>query len=266
MRSRPQAFLAGSLAAAAVLVFHEPLRGAALALLRSPFTLITTAAHILLTLPRLPSLSRENAALRAELSRQHLEIAQLREHVRHTARGQALLQGASSPQGVVATVIARATVPTPQAVVLDKGERDGLTLDTVILDGAGVIGRVAELRPSSTLVLLLTDPETRVAALIERSRETGLLVGRGRGWCELIYLDVRADLQEGDRVVTAGLKGSFPKGLVLGTVVRIMRDETSGVASAWVSPAARLGQLEEVLCLPVRPALSAAMQTAPAAQ
>jgi len=252
MSSPPRTLLTGSLFIAVVLALHQPLRGAALTVLRLPFTLTTTAVRVLLTLPRLPSLSRENASLRSELSRLQLEIAQLREQVRHTERSQTLLKGASSTHGVIASVIARATLPSPQAVLLDKGERDGLTVETVILDGAGVIGRVAELQPSSALVLLLTDPETRVAALIERSRETGLLVGRGRGQCELIYLDDRADLQEGDRVVTAGLKGSFPKGLVLGTVVRVMRDEASGVASAWVSPAARLGQLEEVLCLPAK--------------
>ena len=259
MPSPPRTFLTGSLLVAIILVLHEPLRGAALTVLRLPFTLTTAAVHVLLTLPRVPSLSRENASLRAELSRQQLEIAQLREHIRHTARSQTFLNGLSSTQGVIARVIARATIPTPQAVLLDKGERDGLTWETVILDGSGVIGRVAELHPSSALVLLLTDPETRVAALIERSRETGLLVGRGHGWCELIYLDVRADLQEGDRVVTAGLKGSFPKGLVLGTVGRIVRDETAGVTSAWVSPAARLGQLEEVLCLPAAPAAQAGL-------
>jgi rod shape-determining protein MreC len=204
----------------------------------------------ILLLPRLPSLRAENARLRAELSRDQLEIAQLREQVRHDGRREALVKSAPAASGVVASVIARATVPTPQAVLLDKGQRDGLTLDTVILDGAGVIGRVAELQPMSALVLLLTDPETRVAALIERSRETGLLVGRGRGRCELIYLDADADVQEGDRVMTAGLKGSFPKGLLLGSVARVVRDETAGVSSAWVSPAARLGRLEEVLCLP----------------
>ena len=238
-----------STAVGLLLVFHQPAREVTLTVLRFPYTLATATVHVVMTLPRLPSLRQENADLRAEVSRQQLALAQLQEYVRHIQRSQVLME-TTSDQGVIATVIARATVPTPQAVLLDKGQSDGLTLDTVILDGLGVIGRVAELQASSALILLLTDPETRVAALIERSREMGLLVGRGRGRCELLYLDMKADLQEGDRVVTAGLKGSFPKGLLLGTVSRIIRDETSGVASAWVTPAAHLGRLEEVLCLP----------------
>ena len=89
-----------------------------------------------------------------------------------------------------------------------------------------------------------------MAALVERSRETGLVVGRGSGVCELIYLDQDADVQEGDRILTAGLGGTFPKGLVLGTVTRVVRDETSGSARAIVAPAAHLSRLEEVLCIP----------------
>jgi rod shape-determining protein MreC len=76
------------------------------------------------------------------------------------------------------------------------------------------------------------------------------LIGQGHGFCEFTYLDVDSDIQEGDRIVTAGLGGSFPKGLLLGAVVKIVRDEQSGSAHALVKPAASLGRLEEVLCLP----------------
>jgi rod shape-determining protein MreC len=98
--------------------------------------------------------------------------------------------------------------------------------------------------------MLLTDPDSRVAGLVDRSRETGLLVGRAGGRCEFMYLDVDADIQDGDRIVTAGLGGPFPKGLFLGRVARVVRDELTGSARASVVPAARLGRLEEVLCLP----------------
>ena len=236
---------------AAVSVPGQPLRGALLTVLRFPFTAARTAVSAVRLLPRLPSLSRENDRLRAELAQRHFETAHLREQLRHVQKRQALLTDAALPRrGIVALVLSRSTLPTQQTVWLDKGGRDGLTVDSVILDAAGVVGRVTELHPSSALVTLLTDPESRAAALVERSRETGLLMGRGRGQCELIYLEAQADLKAGDRVVTAGLGGPFPKGLLLGRVVRVVRDEPSGAASAWVAPAARLGRLEEVLCLP----------------
>jgi len=147
-------------------------------------------------------------------------------------------------------VIARPIVPLPQTLLLDKGTRHGLTLSAVVLDADGVVGRVIDVFPSACLVQLVTDPDSRVAALIERSGETGLLIGRGRGTCELIYLDADADVREGDHVLTAGFGGSFPKGLRLGTVARVVREAEAGMASATVAPAARVGRVEEVLCLP----------------
>ena len=119
----------------------------------------------------------------------------------------------------------------------------------MIVDETGVIGRVVDVQPATCLVMLLTDPDSRVAALVERSRETGLLVGQGSGRCAFTYVAADADLREGDRIVTAGLGGPFPKGLLLGTVAHLTRDELSGSATASVIPAARLNRLEEVLCL-----------------
>jgi rod shape-determining protein MreC len=206
---------------------------------------------ILITLPRLPSLAPENTELRAELMQRQVENAQLREALPPAEQAEALLAATPSQRrGIVARVIGRSTIPTQQTVLLDHGERHGLTVESVTLDASGLIGRVTELHPTTALVTLLTDPDSRIAGLVERSRETGLLVGRGRGRCEFIYLDAEAEIEEGDRIVTAGLGGPFPKGVLLGTVVRVVRDEQVGAAWASVEPAARLGRMEEVLCLP----------------
>ena len=248
----PQSLRATLLSALLVvaLLLHAPLRHAALILLRLPFTLVKGTVQVLVTLPRLPGLVHENAALRDELVQRQVETSQLREALRRSEQGQALLGLIPSRQGRIASVIGRSTIPPQQTLLLDRGERDGLSPDAVIVDASGLIGRGVEIHPATALVLLLTDPESRVAGLVERSRETGLLVGRGWGQCDFIYLDADADIQEGDRVVTAGLGGPFPKGLLLGRIIRVSRDELTGSASAVVTPAARLSRLEEVLCLP----------------
>jgi len=248
MRQSPRAFLPG-LVAGLILLFHEPIRREALTILRWPFAVTKGAVDALLLLPRLPSLAEENSRLRTTLMQREVEAAQLREQVRHTQQAQALTSALAAEPGMVASVIGRSLVPTQLTVLLDKGQRDGLTLESVAVDTSGVIGRIAELHPTTSLLLLVTDAESRVAAMVERSREIGLLVGRPPGSCELIYLDVRADVQEGDRVVTASLGGPFPKGLLLGTVREVVRDETSGSAWARVDPAARLSRLENVLCV-----------------
>jgi rod shape-determining protein MreC len=234
---------------AAALILSGPLRGGVLRVVRLPFTLVQSALTVLLSLPRLPGLSQENAALRLALTQRQLEVAQLREALRHAQAVSALAEPFTSTSGTIAKVIGRSLLPTQQTLVLSRGSRDGLTPGSVVVDVAGVVGRVTEASSSMALVALLTDPDSRIAGLIERSRETALLVGRGVGQCELIYLDADADVQEGDRVLTAGLGGSVPKGLLLGVVTRVVRDEPTGSAWARVNPAAQLGRVEEVLCL-----------------
>jgi rod shape-determining protein MreC len=237
------AFLAGAL------LLHPVIRHSALTTLRFPFTLLSTAVRVLVMLPRLPTLAEENAALRAELVQGRLQLSRFQEALRQANQAHMLTSLVPSQQGVMASVIGRSTLPAQHTVLLDRGARDGITVDTVIVDVSGLIGRVVELQPDSCLVLLLTDPESRVAGLVERSRETGLLVGKGWGQCEFIYLEADADIQEGDRIVTAGLGGPFPKGLLLGTVSRVTRQDLTGSSVAAVEPAARLSRLEEVLCV-----------------
>lgn len=249
MRHPPRAQLLSVVLLGGALVFHEPIRQGAFSLLRLPFSLLRMGVRVLLAVPRLPSLAREHADLQAEVARLQVEDARLRDALRQAGRSDALRRLAPLPHALAASVIGRSTIPTQQTVLLNKGAQDGVTLESVVVGAEGVIGRVIELHPATCLVMLLTDPDSRVAALVERSRETALLVGRGLAACELVYLDAEADIVEGDRILTAGLGGAFPKGLLLGTVIRVVRDEGAGASTAWIRPATRLTQLEEVLCL-----------------
>lgn len=230
-----------------VLVCSQPIRHATLDILRWPLTVLNGGLQVLRLLPQLPSLLESHHQLRAELLQNQLEMAQLREQVR--AEREAQLLGAVSPAGVMAAVIGRSMLPMQQTVLLGKGRDHGVARDTAVIDASGVVGRVTGVSAATAVVTLLTDGDSRVAAMVERSRETGLLVGRARGLCELIYLELDADVREGDRIITAGLSEAFPKGLLLGTVTSVVRHDALGASSAWVKPAVRLGRLEEVWCL-----------------
>lgn len=224
-------------------------RRSLLAFIRLPLTATEGALSTLLALPQLPALGRQQAEMRQRLTAQQLELGRLREAVRHSARAAEL--AASMPtKGQVARIIGRTILPTQHVVLLNRGSHSQIAQGDVLLDAAGVAGRVIEAGPSISTGLLLTDPNSRIACLIERSREAALLVGTGGRLCQLEYLDADADLQVDDRVVTAGLGGPFPKGLPLGVVVKIERDERNARLHAWVKPAVRVNQLEEVLCLP----------------
>lgn len=234
-----------------VLLLVAPARHATVAVLRAPYRLAAGLLQALALVPQLPRLAYEQREWQQALTQLELENAQLREQLRALAHAEALNALPSLPKNrVVAQVIGRSTLPAEHTLLLNRGARQGLVRDQVVLDLHGVMGRVAEVSDATAVVMLLTDADSRIGAAIERSRETGLLMGRGRTHAELIYLDVDADIEVGDRVVTAGLSEIFPKGLLLGTVTQVLRDEVTGTASAWVRPAARLGQIEEVLCLP----------------
>lgn len=235
---------------AAAIVYHDPLRHFTIQLLRFPYRLVHGISYFLVHLPSLPALYHGQASLREQLIQSKLEITRLREMLRASDAISSLLKVHPSRSGQMAEVIGRSLVPTQQTVLLNRGQQHGLQSDSVVVDTSGVVGRVLELYSNTCLVGLLTDTNSRVASLVERSRDMGLLVGRGQGTCELIYLDMQADIEPGDRILTAGLGGVFPKGLLLGTVERVMRDERSGTAQAKVILAAQLGRLEEVWCLP----------------
>ena len=250
--SRPAALLRLILALllGAALTMAAPLRHRLIPVIRLPWVVVTACAHVLIELPRLPFLLRENYELRARLLEQQRQIAQLQESVRAAEQAGQLLARAPMPQSVVASILSYSPIPTQHTLLVNRGQRQGIVLDSVVLDMGGIVGRVIERSAETSLVMLLTDAESRVAAMVERSRETGVLIGRLQGACEVIYLDAGADLQPGDRIVTAGLEGPFPKGFSLGVVTRVMRDPERGSARAWVSPSAHLGQLEEVLVIP----------------
>lgn len=230
-------------------LFHQPLRSAAMTVARFPLTVAESLLSALLQLPRLPRLAEENAVLRTELASRQLEVIRLRETLRRVTREEEL-QAAQHAEGVVASVIGRTIVPTQHAVVLDRGASHGVVRDAVAVDLAGVLGRVIDTHPLTSVAMLVTDPNSRIACLVERSRESGSLAGTGGSLCRLLYLDLDADVAVDDRVVTAGLGGPMPKGILLGTVVSVERHGRTAQLTAWVKPAARLNQAEDVLCLP----------------
>ncbi|MDP3773139.1 MAG: rod shape-determining protein MreC [Gemmatimonadales bacterium] len=234
----------------ALLLAHEPWRHSALALVRLPFTFLRAAVRLVILLPRLPSLVEDNARLRHALTARELEVSAARETLRQQHAAGALQAAWPQAAGRLASALARSPLPTQQTLLIDQGRRHGVSEAALVVDAQGVVGRILEAQDATSLVLMLTDPNSRIAGLIERSRETGLLIGRGFSECHLTYLGLEADVQVGDRVVTAGLGGAVPKGLLLGTVTRVERLERAGATRATVTPAASLGRLEEVLCLP----------------
>ena len=136
-----------------------------------------------------------------------------------------------------------------KTILVNKGEKDGVSKDMSVATSEGVVGRVIEVSPDSAKVLLITDSNSAVDVIIQRSRAQGILEGKMDGVCILKYVQKNDEVQIGDRIITSGLGGIFPKGLVLGTVTQVDRKRPGIFQYIEVTPAVDLSRLEEVLIL-----------------
>jgi rod shape-determining protein MreC len=132
-------------------------------------------------------------------------------------------------------------------LILDKGRASALKKYAPVMTPLGLVGKVFELGRYSSKVILINDPDLSVPAMIERTREQGLVSGTLDGACKLRFLDSDSDIQIGDQVVTSGLNKTYPQGIVIGRV-RWVGVESSGLGKfAILEPAVRISSLEEVL-------------------
>jgi rod shape-determining protein MreC len=145
-----------------------------------------------------------------------------------------------------AMVIASAASPEFRTMTLDKGSSQGLAADMAVLAPAGVVGRVVLPTPRAAKVQLIIDRNAAAAGLVERSRAQGVVIGTGTDQMRFEYVPGTADLKVGDRVVTSGMDGIYPKGFVLGQIESIQRS-AGEFSNVLIRPAVNLSALETVL-------------------
>jgi rod shape-determining protein MreC len=201
----------------------------------------------------------ENRQLRRDLGLVQKQNADLRESAVAAQRLAGLLEFKEQfvPQTVAARVMGRDSTNWYSGVILNKGERDGIRPEMGVMTPAGVVGRVVKTGPFSSMVLLVTDPHNAITGIIQRSRDEGIVEGTTQGRARIKYLPLLASLRVGDTVVTSGLTGGFPRGIVIGAVLSIQKEEGELFQSAEITPEADLSKLEEVLVITVPRSLDA---------
>jgi rod shape-determining protein MreC len=150
---------------------------------------------------------------------------------------------------VAAQVIGRDTGNWYRTIILNKGESDGLQPDMGVITAAGVVGRIVKTTAATSVVLLVTDPNNAIAGLIQRTRDEGIVEGTTQGLARLKYIPLLSIMRTGDRVVTSGLVGGFPRGLAIGTITRIDKEEGALFQSAEMTPEVDANRVEEVLVI-----------------
>ncbi len=141
---------------------------------------------------------------------------------------------------VSARVIASSGGAYLRNLLVDAGSADGVARGQAVIAGEGLVGRVYEVGLLTARVLLLSDLNSRVPVIVERSRQRAILAGDNSPSPSLWYLDPAAPVRVGDRILTAGEGGVFPPGLPVGVVT------AAGPGAPRVTPYVRLSQLEYV--------------------
>ena len=140
--------------------------------------------------------------------------------------------------------------PTHQRLVLDAGSRDGVRMGQSAVDAGGLLGQVVAVTPTTSTLLLLTDPDHALPVLVQRNGIRLVAYGTGRSdRIELANVPISGDVRVGDRVVTSGLGGRFPPGFPVGTVSALRPDESRAFLVGELKPAAQLDRGRDVLLL-----------------
>lgn len=190
----------------------------------------------------LTQLREQNAELR-EL------VAQTEEYRQEVERLNELLDMKDDygVEGVTGRVIGRSTDAWNQTVTVNVGSNEGVESGMTVMGASGVVGQVVSTSNSSCVVRLLSDPQSGAAALIQSSRAEGIVRGSLDRLLYLENVDADVAVSVGDVVLTSGLGGSYTRGLLIGTVVRV--DGSTGDSSRRivVSPNDTSSALEEVI-------------------
>ncbi|MBI3924280.1 MAG: rod shape-determining protein MreC [Armatimonadetes bacterium] len=147
----------------------------------------------------------------------------------------------------VARVVARDPRGWLSFLTLDVGLDQGVRRGMAVASADGIVGEIVYASASTSRVRLFTDSEAVVAASLPARKTAGVVLGSGRRAVEMRYLDPDAGIKVGDKIVTSGLDGVYPEGLIVGKVSRVHRLPDSNFEAVTLEPAARFDSLKEVL-------------------
>lgn len=240
--SARESLVAGALAAAAGRATAPPV-----AVERSLSGTVLAVVHFF------RDLSREataEAVLRRQVTEQAGEIARAKELHQENERLRRLLgmRDELVPKSIGASVVTAQLAGQSRVIVVDRGSADGVRADMAVVAWGGAVGRVVSVDRNYARVRLLSDPNSGASGVIARTRAEGMVVGRGEDPMEMVYVPKYADVVPGDRVVTSGLDGVFPRGFGLG-IVTVVGEPIGASKSIRLEPVVDERGLEEVLVL-----------------
>ena len=233
----------------------EDVASTALAPLQMGFSgTMDEASNFVSTITRVRDLADENAAYKDQIDQLQSEVVKMHELEVENAdlRNLLSMKARTGPGALIPVqVIARDDSPYVQAITIDQGASGGIKQDAVVITQEGLVGLVEKVDPTSSKVRLINDLNSSVSVRLQtESRTTGVLRGQSQGNLMVIaYIPQTDVVTPGDVVLTSGLGGVYPEGLVVGKVARVDRKDADPFQAAVVESAVAMDKLERVYVL-----------------
>ena len=240
--------------------FLSPIDGLIHTALKPPAIFFSEARRVVgsgvATLREIGELKQRNLELEARVNQLTVENLRLAEVETENAQLRALLDFAQTNPSydirggqIIARVIGDGASLFTHPIQIDLGEIHGIRQGMPVVTDRGLVGRIAHVYPRSSDILLITDPRSNVNVMTQASRAQGVLRGRvGQPpIMELISPDIA--ISEGEIIITSGLGGHFPKGLVVGQVTEVIHNDNLMFQSAVIQPTVDFDRMELVLVI-----------------
>lgn len=193
-------------------------------------------------------------ALKQKLEEQQSITQDYQETLKENERLKGLLNFAEQNKTlsyVTASVISKSPGAWFDSFTISAGIANGVKKDMAVINQDGLIGRITEAYATWSVVTPIIDSKSSISGLVERTRDNGILSGnintQGTTILTMNYLPLDTDIIPGDVVITSGLDGIFPKGIVIGEVVEVDAGEKNTEKSASVKPIVDFQHMEEVM-------------------
>jgi len=165
----------------------------------------------------------ENKRMKRELDRVHMENQYLRTELdtADRAKSLAIFQAHSPSKTVAAHIIGNTTGSGAKTVIVDRGSTSGIEKEMAVITPDGIVGKVVDVYPTASFVLLATDPTFAAGVISQKNRVHGTLKGQGGNKVIVDYVQNEENVEQGEWFYTSGDDGIFPKGLPAGEVTSV---------------------------------------------